>query len=127
MAHLLAVDDADVIRNMLKITFKTQPDWTVDLASSMSEALEHTRRTHYDLFVIDYLMPENTGLELVRHLREQAEYEHTPILMLTAETDPCIKEQAKSLHVSAWVIKPFQPLTLIGAVKRLLTQTVDNN
>lgn len=123
MAHLLAVDDADVIRNMLRITLKTQTDWTVDLAASATEALAYAQQIHYDLFIIDYLMPDRTGLELVERLREQPEYQQTPILMLTAETDPCIKQQAKTMHVSAWVVKPFQPLTMIEAVKQLLAKS----
>lgn len=125
MAHLLAVDDADVIRNMLKFTFKTQSDWHLDLAASATEALEYAQQTHYDLFIIDYLMPDKTGLELVERLREQPEYHETPILMLTAETDPTIKQQAKSMHVSAWVVKPFQPLTMIEAVKQLLAKSLN--
>ncbi|KUJ74797.1 hypothetical protein AVO42_05255 [Thiomicrospira sp. XS5] len=127
MAHLLAVDDADVIRNMLQITLKTQEDWTVDLATSATEALNYAQKSHYDLFIIDYLMPDKTGLELVERLREQPEYHETPILMLTAETDPRIKQHAKALHVSAWVVKPFQPLTMIEAVKQLLAKSLNTH
>lgn len=120
MPRILTVDDSPVIRNLVKITLESNDRWDVDTAESPDEAKRFCMGHQYDLFVVDYMMPGETGIEFIEYIRQCDNYQNTPILMLTSESSSEIKSQAKSLNVRAWINKPFQPQTLIKLVSQFL-------
>jgi two-component system chemotaxis response regulator CheY len=61
-------------------------------------------------------MPDIDGLALTRQLRAQEETARCPILILTTDNTPERKQQAREAGASGWVLKPFQPETLIRAI-----------
>lgn len=73
-----------------------------------------------DLIITDLNMPEMNGLEFLREARMMDETKKTPILMLTTETKAELKEQGKALGLTGWIVKPFNPVQLQGAIKRVL-------
>jgi two-component system chemotaxis response regulator CheY len=72
------------------------------------------------LIITDLNMPEMNGLEFLKEARGLDETKKTPILMLTTETKPELKEQGKALGLTGWIVKPFNPTQLQGAIKRVL-------
>lgn len=120
MYRILAVDDSKIISSLVKLSLDTVKDFTVDVAESYDQALVLIQQTHYDLMIIDYMMPKINGLELVENVRAMASHQQTPIFILSANVDQESKDRAKALKVSGWISKPFQPQTLIKLVQKSL-------
>lgn len=64
--------------------------------------------TKADLIVIDYRMPAMNGAELVAEIRKLPMYKKTPLLMLSSETDPKKKAEARKAGATGWLKKPFK-------------------
>ena len=68
----------------------------------------------------DVNMPSMDGIGLVEKLRARPEYRLVPIVMLTTESSTEMKARARAAGATGWIVKPFDPERLIGAVKRVL-------
>ncbi|NPA72866.1 MAG: response regulator [Gammaproteobacteria bacterium] len=120
MLNILILDDARVIRALLKLTLESDGH-TVDSAASLSEALLFSEQNQYDLIIADYMLEEGeTGLDFLRQLNESDQNSKTPAIMLSAEDGIDSKAQAKALGVKAWIKKPFTPLGMLKLVYAVL-------
>ncbi|WP_018988464.1 response regulator [Aromatoleum toluclasticum] len=119
MAHVLTVDDSITMRQMVRFTLASAGH-QVDEAGNADEALERARVRRFDLVVADVNMPGRSGIELVKALRELPGYKFTPILMLTTESDAALKQAGKAAGATGWLVKPFDPDTLISVLRRVL-------
>ena len=59
-------------------------------------------------------MPLMDGIELIRALRAEPQYRHTPILMLTTENSADRKREGKEAGATGWIVKPFDPAQLVA-------------
>ena len=119
MTHILAVDDSPSMRDMVRIAlmgagFKVTP------AGDGVEALEIARKGNFDLVLSDVNMPRMDGISLIRALRGEAAYKHTPILMLTTESSVERKREGKDAGATGWIVKPFDPAQLVATMQRVL-------
>jgi two-component system chemotaxis response regulator CheY len=60
------------------------------------------------------------GISLIRALRAELSYRHTPILMLTTETSAERKREGKEAGATGWLVKPFDPAQLVATLHRVL-------
>ncbi len=74
----------------------------------------------YDLLFTDINMPEMNGLELAKTLKAISSIKSKPILALTTENSPEMKQQGKSIGIAGWVVKPFSDEKIVMAVKKVL-------
>lgn len=74
----------------------------------------------YDLLFTDINMPEMNGLELAQHLKGIDSVKNKPIIALTTESSPEMKQKGKSIGIAGWVVKPFSDKKIIMAVKKIL-------
>jgi two-component system chemotaxis response regulator CheY len=116
---ILCVDDSASIRQMVKLTL-TQAGYQVIQASDGAEGLAKARESVVNLVVTDLNMPVMNGLGLIRELRKLATYKGVPIIFLTTESDPAIKQEAKTAGATGWITKPFQQEQLIGVVRKVI-------
>jgi two-component system chemotaxis response regulator CheY len=65
-------------------------------------------------------MPVMNGFEFLQELRKVDSTKRTPVLMLTTETKPELKQQGKALGLTGWIVKPFNPAQLKQAIGRVL-------
>lgn len=72
------------------------------------------------LIVTDMNMPAMNGMEFLSELRKIQSTSRTPVLMLTTETKDELKAQGKALGLTGWVVKPFKPSQLQGAISKIL-------
>ncbi|MCK5877951.1 MAG: response regulator [Candidatus Marithrix sp.] len=116
---ILICDDSVSIRQMLILTLN---DAKYDVTESKDgmQALELAKQNNFDLIITDVNMPLLDGLSLVKKLRILPEYRFKPILLLTTETDPEKKKQAKMAGATGWIIKPFDPDKLLAAIRKVL-------
>ena len=63
---------------------------------------------------------ERQPIELIRALRGESAYRHTPILMLTTEAGPDRKKEGKEAGATGWIVKPFDPAQLVATMHRVL-------
>jgi two-component system chemotaxis response regulator CheY len=119
MTRILAVDDSPSMRDMVRIAL-TGAGFHVEQASDGREALELARKSEFDLVLSDVNMPVMDGIELIRALRAESAYRHTPILMLTTESSAERKREGKDAGATGWIVKPFDPAQLVATMHRVL-------
>lgn len=119
MTKILAVDDSVSIRQMVSHTLK-DAGYQVETANDGKDALNKVMGTKFDVVISDVNMPNMGGFELVKALREKPQYKFIPILMLTTETSADKKMQGKSAGATGWLVKPFNPETLLKTLKRVV-------
>ncbi|HAS7759949.1 response regulator [Vibrio cholerae O139] len=119
MAKVLAVDDSISIRQMVSHTLQ-DAGYEVETAADGREALAKAQKARFDVIISDVNMPVMTGFEFVKAVRMQSQYKFTPILMLTTETSPEKKQEDKAVGATGWLVKPFNPETLLKTLQRVL-------
>src|SRR5262245_14037396 len=102
--RILIVDDEPMIRNILKIVVEAE-GFKSDMAQNGKEALERLQATRYQMVLTDLRMPVMDGLCLLQHVR--ANYEDTPVIMITAVSDANSAIDTLSSGACDYVIKPF--------------------
>ncbi len=75
---------------------------------------------NYDLLFTDINMPQMNGLELAQHLKAIDSIKNKPIIALTTEGSPQMKQQGKSIGIAGWIVKPFSDKKIVMAVKKVL-------
>ncbi len=116
---ILCVDDSASIRQMVKLTLSSA-GYQVVQASDGAEGLAKARESQVNLVVTDLNMPIMNGLGLIRELRKLASYKGVPIIFLTTESDPGLKQEAKAAGATAWITKPFQQEQLVSVVRKVI-------
>jgi two-component system, chemotaxis family, chemotaxis protein CheY len=116
---ILAVDDSASMRQMVRYTLEAAGYKVVQAADGL-EALEFARSGGADLVLTDVNMPRMDGLTLVRELRAIESYKFTPMLVLTTESGPEVKQRGKQAGATGWIVKPFNPEQLLATIARVL-------
>lgn len=116
--NVLAVDDSPTIREMVKAALLNSVSDIV-VAVDAEDALQKVELRRFDVIITDYNMPGMNGIELVTALRKRDEYRYTPILMLTTESDPGLKQEGRQAGATGWIVKPFDPDRLVAVVKKV--------
>lgn len=122
-AHpVLVVDDSENAAAMLEIALEEIPGVSVRLASNAMEALRilDDGGPAVQAIVTDLNMPRMDGFELIRRVRENARLSGTPIIVVSADTDPTIPQRIAQLGVSAYFPKPFSPAQVRRKLEQLL-------
>lgn len=122
MAHAktaLVVDDSSVMREMVAQTLR-KAGFELRLGANGQEGLDRLAGSPVDLIVTDVYMPVMDGISFVRAVRARSDGKRVPILILTTETKPEIKQQGKAAGASGWIVKPFNPDMLLQVVAKLL-------
>jgi DNA-binding NtrC family response regulator len=119
---ILVVDDsadtAEIIQRNL-----TAAGFTVFTADSVDRAVRLLADTAVDLVITDFKMPGQTGLDLVRHVREN--FKHTEVMMITGYPSISGAVAAVKLGAEEYLAKPFTDEELLAAVQRSLAKLSD--
>jgi two-component system chemotaxis response regulator CheY len=119
MMRILAADDSPSMRDMVRMSLGSA-GFEVTSAADGDEALRLATQTAFDLVLLDVNMPVRDGIAVVRALRAEPQYRHTPILMLTTDNSPDSKREGKSAGATGWIVKPFEPEQLLKVIKRVI-------
>ncbi|MBN9014543.1 MAG: response regulator, partial [Rhizobiales bacterium] len=107
--HLLLVDDDRRIRDLLS-RFLAGEGYRVTTAMSAADARAKLQGLHFDLLILDVMMPGETGFELARFIRTTST---VPIVMLTARHEAESRIEGLQLGADDYVAKPFEPRELL--------------
>ena len=116
---ILIVDDSSSMRQVVSITLK-QAGHEVIEACDGKDALTKLAGQKIHLVISDVNMPNMDGITFVREMKKNAAYKFVPVIMLTTEGTDEKKKAGQEAGAKAWVVKPFQPQQLLGAVTKLL-------
>lgn len=116
---VLIVDDSSSMRQMVAFTLSTG-GYNVREAADGESALEIARTQRFDAVVTDLNMSRMDGISLIRELRQLPAYRFTPLLMLTTESGSDKKTEGKAAGATGWLVKPFDPDTLLATVRKVL-------
>lgn len=110
-AKILAVDDVkmnlSVIRNLLK---KTQVQ--VVCCNSGKECVEAVKKEHFDVILLDHMMPEQDGVETLKIIKDEHYCDDTPVIALTANADVSARERYLEMGFTDYLSKPIDPMLL---------------
>ncbi len=123
LAHILVVDDDDGIRSLVK-KYLIENKYLITTAKSAEDASEKIKVIHFDLIILDIMMPGKSGLEFISENKKKLD---TPVILLTAKGQP--NERIEGLEIGAddYLPKPFEPKELILRIQNILDKTKKNN
>ncbi len=117
--HVLVVDDEEIMRDVLSALLSSE-SYNVDLAENGSLALEMIRDKEYGVMLLDLMMPEVDGFQVLEELKN---IENAPVaIVLTAYASIDKVMQAAKLNAFAFIPKPFKNDELLLAVKNAMEQ-----
>ncbi len=116
MPHILIIDDDREIRDLLA-RFLQQNRFRVTTARDGKDARRQWENGHYQLVVLDLMLPGESGLDLARWLRESSDI---PIIMLTAMGEETDRIVGLELGADDYVPKPFNPRELLARIRAVL-------
>lgn len=114
--HVLVVDDEHTITDLVGIYLQNE-GYEVTLAYNGADAAREILTHEFDLAILDIMLPDIDGFELLRTIRANRTY---PVIMLTARDAQADKIEGLSLGADDYVVKPFRPLELVARVKAQL-------
>ncbi|MBV8719830.1 MAG: response regulator [Chloroflexi bacterium] len=117
--YVLVVEDDDLIRDLLELAL-TEADYSVATASGGVQALESMRTRLPDLLLLDLMMPDMNGWELLRHMAMSRDLAAIPVLVVSAAGANALR-QAQDLGAPVFLPKPFNIEDLLLAVEQLTT------
>jgi DNA-binding response OmpR family regulator len=115
--RVLVVEDEQKTRDSLVEGFRLE-SWTVFSAASGEEALALIDRESVDLVVLDWMLPDQDGIEMLQHIRRRAE--HMPVLMLTARSTLADRVVGLDSGSDDYLTKPFAFAELLARSRALL-------
>lgn len=124
-AHILIVEDESGIRELLQDAF-TMKGFTVSTARNAQAARASVENDLPDLAIVDWMMPQISGVELIKQWRREERTRDLPVIMLTARGTE--EDTITGLDAGAddYIGKPFSTRELLARVNAMLRRTVDN-
>ncbi len=119
---ILIVDDEKAIRDMLSMAL-TRAGFDVLQAENALKAQASIVDDKPDLVLLDWMMPEVSGIELLRRLRREEHAKELPVIMLTAKDDNDNKVQGLECGADDYVLKPFSSKELIARINAVLRRS----
>lgn len=118
---LLVVDDEERILRLLNM-YLTREGYEIDEAMNGAEALEKALAQQYDCILLDVMMPEKDGMEVLQELREKKIM--TPVILLTAKGEESDRVSGFESGADDYIVKPFSPREVVLRVKAILRRSV---
>lgn len=115
---LLIEDEPNIIEAIRFIL--SRDGWRVDTHSDGLTALDAVRARRPDLVVLDVMLPNRSGYDILHDLREDPEFKELPVLMLTARGQKKDRELAEKLGASSFMTKPFSNGEVLATVRALV-------
>ncbi len=115
---IMIVDDSASMRRVVGIALKGAGYDLIEGCDG-KDALSKLTGQKVHMIISDVNMPIMDGITFLKAIKQMPAYKFTPVIMLTTESEESKKREGQAAGARAWVVKPFQPEQLIGAVQRL--------
>ncbi len=123
---LLIVEDEDTLGYTLK-TFFEKKDFNVEVVKDGEDALFQAESYKPDVILLDWMLPNMSGLEICRQIRNTKSINKIPIIFLTAKGEE--EDKLKGLDIGAddYITKPFSQLELLARIKAVIRRSNPSN
>ena len=113
---ILVVDDSTINLKLADRVLKEREDCKPVLVPSGERAFKFLEKNRPELILLDIMMPEMDGFEVLERLKGNPETVDIPVVFLTADDEPATRERAEAAGVKDIVMKPFDKEELLGVV-----------
>jgi len=117
MKVLICEDNKLALRTLTAVL--QREGYETDIAPDGNAAMFLIQNQSFDLLIVDIHLPYHSGLEIVKHLRTDLKKD-TPVLIITAFSDPQVQQQAGELGIQGYIVKPFNPADAIKQIRSIL-------
>jgi len=117
--RILLVDDDEYVRRIVAHTLR-QANLEVHSVSSIESARQMLKVSKPNLVLLDYLLPDGTGLEMLKELKNTASLQKVPVVMLTGKSDRQVILDCMSNGAADFLVKPVQKNALICKIRSML-------
>lgn len=117
--RILICDDDAIVHQSLSLYLDSE-DFLHDSAYDGRQALEMIKKEHYDLMLLDQMMPGLTGMEVCQQVRKESQL---PIIMLTARGEEIDRILGLEMGADDYIVKPFSPREVVSRIKAVLRRT----
>jgi CheY-like chemotaxis protein len=104
---ILAVDDEKA--NLIVLDQILSPEYSVYMAKSGAQALQFITKSKPDLILLDIVMPDMDGFEVLAKLKSSPETQNIPVMLITGLDNPNDEKKGFALGASDYITKPFKP------------------
>jgi two-component system phosphate regulon response regulator PhoB len=117
--YLLIIEDETAIREMLSLTL-LKAGFAIEEAATISQARSIIARRPPSLILLDLMLPDMSGIDFARYLKQHPHTRQIPIIMLTAKTEEADKIRGLEVGADDYITKPFSPRELVARIKAVL-------
>jgi len=117
MKVLICEDNKLALRTLT--TVLRREGYETESAPDGNAAMSLIQTQSFDLIIVDIHLPYHSGLEIVKHLRTDLKKD-TPVLIITAFSDPQVQQQAGELGIQGYIVKPFNPADTVEQIKSII-------
>ncbi|MDQ8759387.1 response regulator transcription factor [Streptococcus ruminantium] len=123
MTRILIVED-DAVINQVLAEFLKEHQYEIVSCLDGQKALEYFETEKFDLIILDIMVPNVSGLDILKKIRETSQ---VPVIMLTAMDDEYTQLVSFNHLISDYVVKPFSPLILMKRIENVFRQSESAN
>lgn len=117
--HILIVEDEAAIATLIRFNLE-QAGFQVSVSGSVEESKILINNQLPDLILLDWMLPQTSGVQFVGQLRADSRTRELPIILLTARSEDVDKETGLNQGADDYITKPFSPRELVARVNALL-------
>jgi len=117
--RVLLVEDDENITELVRYNLE-RAGFLIDCIADGEEGLYHASEETPDVILLDWMLPNLSGLEICRQLRRNASTQNVPIIMLTARADEPDRIRGLETGADDYIVKPFSPKELIVRIQAVL-------
>lgn len=118
--QILVVDDDASILTVVKLSLELVAGWDVTALESAAEAIAFAESHQPEAVVLDFMMPELDGAEVLRILRSKPATQNIPVIFLTAKAERAGHQSLKDSGAAGVLTKPFDPDTIADQIRQIL-------
>jgi two-component system chemotaxis response regulator CheY len=118
--RVFIIDDNEMMRGLLRVIIQGDKYDVVGDAATAESAQLRLRSIRADIICLDVVMPDGDGLTLLNWIREKQP--EAAVLMVTASTDRATVEQSLRNGAKGYIVKPFNPGTVMDTLDKIATQ-----
>ena len=116
---ILLIEDDPSLIELVRYNLEAE-NFSVSVANDGENGLWAIKQQDYDLVILDWMLPNLSGIAILREIRRMVGRGRIPVLMLTARGEEADKVQGIEAGADDYVVKPFSPAELIARIKALL-------
>jgi two-component system chemotaxis response regulator CheY len=116
---ILVVDDSASVRQQVSNALVQAGFDVLEAVDGLDGAEKIEAGNDIAMVICDVNMPRLNGLEMLERVKGGGKNPNLPVVMLTTEGQPQMIQKAKGFGAKGWIVKPFKPDLLVGAVKKL--------